>query len=227
MHIFSFCIYGSSPKYCKGLLKNIEYIATAFPEFETWIAVGDDVPESYTTAYQSFPRVRLFHYPFHDGRLMTYRFFFIDGPEVECMLVRDADSRITPRDEWCIRRFLDRTGTNAARIFSIRDHCYHGREIMGGQWGIFKISGLHLEKEYEKFKLSCTDIAAYNSDQEFLRCHLYLPYKHLFVAYTSTHRFPDEQCEPIGIERLGPHDFCGNVINFKENGEEHYEFTFW
>jgi len=94
MRIFAFCIYGTSPKYCKGLLKNLELITTTFPEFETWIAVGDDVPDAYRSAYLSFPRVRLFPLPFHDGRLMTQRFFFIDDPDVDCMIVRDADSQI-------------------------------------------------------------------------------------------------------------------------------------
>jgi hypothetical protein len=227
MHIFSFCIYGSAPKYCKGLLKNLEYITTAFPTFETWIAMGDDVPDVYRTAYQSFSRVRLIPFDCHDGRLMSYRFFFIDEPEVECMLVRDADSRITPRDEWCIHRFLNRSSANSPSLFTIRDHRYHGREMMGGQWGIFKIPDFHCRTEYARFQTEFASLAAYDSDQQFLRRHLYTPYKHLFVAYTSMHRFPDEHAEPIAIERTSPYDFCGNVINYNEKGEEYYEFTVW
>jgi hypothetical protein len=227
MHIFAFCIYGTAPKYCKGLLKNLQLITTTFPEFETWIAVGDDVPDAYRSAYLSFPRVRLFPLPFHDGRLMSQRFFFIDDPDVDCMIVRDADSRITPRDLWCIRRFLETSSKEGYRIFTIRDHRYHGREIMGGQWGMYKIQDLSLRRAYEQFQSIYTDLAGYNSDQEFLKRYLYTPYRALCVAYTSGHIFPDEHAEPISVERNGPHDFCGNVIEYNEKGEEYYGFIFW
>ncbi len=43
--VFSFCIFGNKPKYCRGLLRNIELIKEYFPEWEIWVYIGDEVPQ--------------------------------------------------------------------------------------------------------------------------------------------------------------------------------------
>lgn len=234
-HVFSFCIYGSNPKYVHGLLKNLEQIRAQYPEFQTWIAVGDDVPQEYIEKYESFPNVKLTHYPFHGGRLMTYRFFPIDNQTVSCMIVRDADSRFGDRDHECIRRFL----SSDYCVFTIRDHYYHRCPIMGGQWGIKRTKDFpvfNLKEAYQEVKDSLTNGCgedAYDTDQFFTRHYVYPKYGSKMIAFTSVaYEFSGlETNVEITTSRKNDADFCGNVYEFrrKDDGEleEYTVFTYY
>lgn len=230
-HVFSYCIYGSNLKYTHGLLKNLEQIRAYYPSFEIWIAVGSDVPPTYIERYAAFPNVKLTHYPFTGGRLMTYRFFPIDSPDVACMIVRDADSRFSDRDHECIRRFLESDYT----VFTIRDHYYHRCPIMGGQWGIKRTSldrEFNLEAAYHAVKESLTKdcgVDAYDTDQYFTRHYIYPKYGARMIAFTSVrYVFSNlETCADITPPRKDDTDFCGNVYDFRPaaNQDEFEEYT--
>jgi hypothetical protein len=220
--IFSYCVYGSDKKYCLGMCKNIEQIINIFPDFEIWITLGNDVPIMYIDIYRSYNNVHLIYTEFSTGRLMSQRFFCIDDPTVELMLVRDSDSRFTTRDIWCINHFLK----SDFKAFTIRDHRYHFKEIMGGQWGIKRITGLNIRDSYNAFiKDKYLDIDYYHSDQDFIIKTVYYPYKSNFIAYTSFNIFPsDENIINIPIHSINNHDFCGNVFLFDDNNNEYTIF---
>lgn len=223
VNIFSYCIYGANPKYVEGIIKNLEQIRDHYPTFHTWIVVGNDVPPEYIEKYKSFPNVKLTHFPLTGGRLMTYRFFPIDDQSVECMIVRDADSRITERDRECIKRFLESEHT----VYTIRDHFYHKCPIMGGQWGIKRTplyNQFQFELEYHVVKDSLTKdcgVDAYDTDQYFTRHYIYPKYGSSMIAFTSvTYEFSQiETIEEITPPRKDDTDFCGNVFEFKCNDE--------
>lgn len=223
VNVFSYCVYGDSPKYCLGMIKNIEQIKLFFPEFEVWVYCGNDVPSIYIDQYKSYSFVKVIEFPFTGGRMMAYRLFCIDDHEVDVMIVRDADSRFEKRDIWCIRDFL----TNDHKIFTIRDHPWHGRTIMAGLCGFKKLSDITMEKWYNEFKVCGIDLDAYQTDQTFLERYVYFRYKNqpgIFVAYTIR-RFYDEVVRTIEQPRETPHDFCGNVVLFRDDKSEYYEFS--
>lgn len=226
-YVFSFCIYGTNPKYLYGLLKNLEQIRAHYPEFQTWIAVGNDVPEEYIAKYKAFPNVTLTHYPFTGGRLMTYRFFPIDDPTITCMIVRDADSRFGDRDHECIRRFL----SSDYCVFTIRDHYYHRCPIMGGQWGIKRTpecSDFQLQTAYTQIKDSLTQGCgedAYDTDQYFTRHYIYPKYGAKMIAFCSVnYEFSGlETNVDITTPRKDDADFCGNVYEFRHGDDGELE----
>jgi len=229
MYVFSYCIYGSNLKYIHGLLINLEQIREKYPTFYTYIAVGNDVPQEYIEKYTAFSNTRLTHYPFSGGRLMTYRFFPIDSPEINCMIVRDADSRFTQRDHECIRRFIESDFT----IFTIRDHYYHKCPIMGGQWGIKRThidSEFQLEVAYNAMKDSLTKhcgVDAYDTDQYFTRFYIYPKYGMRMIAFTSVkYIFSSiETIAEITPARRNETDFCGNVFEFRRSDDNQlYEY---
>ena len=55
--IFSFCLYGNQKKYCQGLLENIKLINEYYPDFEIWIACGDDVPLKYLEEFINYFKI--------------------------------------------------------------------------------------------------------------------------------------------------------------------------
>ena len=101
------------------------------------------------------------------GVNMIHRFFAIDEPGVELMMVRDADSRIHWRDRWAIRQFEKSTFVAHA----IRDNRVHRVTLLGGLWGLRKSAGINIRKEYEAFKANPSSNNL-GLDQDFLAFHI-------------------------------------------------------
>jgi hypothetical protein len=212
--VFSFCIYGTHSKYLDGLKENIETITKLFPEFHIYIYGGTDVPVEYQTQYKMYPKVKYISCPYNDLQLMYERFFAIDDSDVELMLVRDADSRIGMRDQWCIDEFL--SGNELFHI--IRDHEHHSLRIMGGMWGIKKnCLQVKLRDLYNHWKQSHMNILTdYRSDQLFLSDCVYPLVKSKALIHSGIGFYPDENVSPIMVYESGT-NFVGNVI---EGGKE-------
>jgi hypothetical protein len=213
---FSYCVFGSDPKYCFGIVKNLEQIQILYPNRQVWIHCGNDVPNKYIEKYKTFPNVHIVQYPYTGGRLMTVRFFTIDFPCVQTMICRDADSRFEKRDIWCISHFMADTNK---KVFTIRDHPWHGAPVMGGLWGMKKISGLELTSIQDEL------FDVYQSDQYFLDKYIYSQYKHLFTTYTDYQYITMENPIRIGVPRETSWDFCGNVVLFDKDMSEYYQFS--
>ena len=106
--VFSFCVYGNLKKYCNGLIENLKIIERDYVDFEVWVYHGNDVHIRFLLNIKSqFPKVKLIPI-LHErtANLTIYRFFPIDDEKVNIMFVRDADSRIHKRDQWCINEFI-------------------------------------------------------------------------------------------------------------------------
>lgn len=105
--VFTFVLYGRAKKYHDGFVANTKIIARDFPEFEIWLFVGDDIPQSRMNVYMQLPNVTMIQqYPIHDNRLFMCRVLAFENKNVQFMIARDADSRIHDRDQWCIREFV-------------------------------------------------------------------------------------------------------------------------
>ena len=67
---------------------------------------------------------------------MMWRFMVVDDPDVDVFIVRDADSRLTPRDAAVVADWLRQKPETAAIFHCIRDHPAHSDSfINGGLWG--------------------------------------------------------------------------------------------
>jgi len=184
MYAFSFCLYGSpSPKYYGGLQENLKLISKYYPTWKVFIYVGADVPEAFCNSLGSVQIIRTSH---SGPILMMHRFLAISEPDIECMFVRDADSRIHHRDRWAIDEFLKSTKI----AHSIRDHPFHTVPMLGGLWGLKRcdvsIKDLvtpHLETPW-----------GFGLDQIFLKDTVYPLLKYRMLVHTSQqYRYSDEE----------------------------------
>ena len=67
---------------------------------------------------------------------MMWRFSVVDDPSVDLFIVRDADSRLTPRDAAVVDDWLRQRPETAAIFHCVRDHPSHSRfAVSGGLWG--------------------------------------------------------------------------------------------
>lgn len=170
---FSFCLYGpENPRYYTTLLENLTLIASHFHDWNTFVYLGADVPQSYIDSLSTYPNVLVRYTGILGQENMIHRLFAIDEPNVDLMIVRDADSLIHWKDRWAIRQFVKQTECIA---HTIRDKDVHGARIMGGLFGLRKSAGISMRKHFDDFK-SQTDLMAGHTrgaDQYFLREYIY------------------------------------------------------
>lgn len=219
--IFSFCIYGQHKKYCQGLLENIKIISKEYPEFKIWIYGGDDVPEKYIKQYKEYEQVNYIQVNQNSDILMCCRFLPIDHEKVILCLVRDADSRITKRDIWCINQFIN----NKHNFHTIRDHYFHKTRIMGGLFGMkkCKLSEQINFRETLNIWIQNKNIG-YNTDADFLTENIHGLVKTELLIHSDIIGYNGEDICTIDLPHDDDYDFIGNVYNFDTNDNEIPEF---
>jgi hypothetical protein len=221
VNCFSFCLYGSQPKYTIGMCRNVQLINNYYPDWRIYIALGLGVPEDIIDVLGKQPNVVLYRTNKEGGINMHIRFFIIDNPDVELMVVRDADSRIHARDRWCINRWLALADREA---MITRDHINHNNNILGGLWGIRK--GALPPMRY-LYKDIITDLMSpeykfeYGDDQNILSEGVYPLLVKKAVIFTDLEErvYEGEYTEKIGEPLVGE-NFCGQIVDFDENGTE-------
>ena len=191
MKVFSFCLYGTEPNYYIGLLENIKLIREFFSEFEIFVYRGicDPswvLPEGVTVIDTHCEgAVNMFH-----------RYRPLQSADIG--FVRDADSRITERDRWCMQDFLQ----SPHSYHMIRDHIWHKSRLMGGLFGW---------KKPLDFKIDIPEDAGYGYDEAYLSSVLYPRIASDLLIHTNIYAFPGETSRRLP-DMKDPTDFVGNVI---------------
>ncbi len=211
VNVFSFCLYGpETPKYYKGLLENIYLAGTHFPTWKVYVYYAPDVTESMLNAMRPCSNVVLRPTDCLGEPNMIRRFFAIDEPDVEIMMVRDADSRIHWKDRWAIRDFASKQEFVAT---TIRDHADHTAPMMGGLWGLRKSCGFRVETEYTSYKEDTALGHRLAHDQNFLMDVVYPKVlSRLLVHYGQGRIFANETIVRFPFE-WSEETFCGKVEN--------------
>lgn len=171
VNAFSFCLYGpETQKYYRGLLENIFLAGKYFPTWKVYVYYAPDVTEGMVNHLSVCTSVILRPTGVYGEPNMIHRFYAIDEPDVDLMMVRDADSRIHWKDRWAIREFLSHPEFVA---HTIRDNVQHTADMMGGLWGLRKSSGLCLRDEYAAYTGNPVLGHRNGHDQNFLSDMIY------------------------------------------------------
>jgi hypothetical protein len=215
MNVFSFCIYGPErPKYHTGLLENIQIIAEYYPEWRVFVYVGSDTPSTFIRQLESRPNVVLRFTNIQGHKNSIHRFFAIDEPDVDVMMVRDADSRVHWKDRWAINNFL----ASGKGVHIIRDHVEHGAVILAGLWGIRKgVLSRRIQDMYNDWvpvfagSGNKRDPEGFGIDQNFLLLSVYpmITGKSL-VHYSFNCLFAGEHAMKFPFE-WSPDIYCGRI----------------
>jgi hypothetical protein len=208
VNAFSFCLYGPpNPRYYTPLVENIKIALTHFAGWQVWIHYAPDVDTTYLLLLKSYSNVVLQPTHILGPANMITRFYTIDHPEVDLMIVRDADSLIHWKDRWAIQRFVERSDCIA---HTIRDHRDHGTRIMGGLWGIRKSTGLRIQDQYQQYLQTPTDFGVAH-DQNFLSGQIYPQvFTRMLVHYSHGHLYPGEHGEEFPFA-WSDTTYCGKV----------------
>lgn len=190
MKVFSFCLYGNASFYYTGLLENIRIIQQYYPDFSIYVYVGDCDP--------SWVLPEGIHV-IHTGRAGAINAWIRYKPLAfaEIGFIRDADSRITERDRWCIDRFLE----SPYMYHAIRDHKWHRSPIMAGLFGWKKSYPIEIDDNI---------VATYGFDEQQL-AKLYPHVRDTMLVHTNIYALVGEHSERITIPHTDKYDFVGNV----------------
>jgi hypothetical protein len=218
--VLSYCVFGNQKKYCLGMIKNLEQISNLLPDFKVYIYLGNDVPQEYVDQYKNFKNVTLIQRNY-TGLILTMERFLCLDEDFYAVFVRDADSRFGERDLWCIRNFLD----SKFNISTIRDHMWHGRELMAGHTAVKRTANISIQKNLTEFISKTQNINYYQNDQDFIIKYIFHKHKQDIIAYSEHHDFGEASTLTIPIPRKSNEDFCGNVYLFDKNDNEYTQFT--
>ena len=208
--VISFSLWGDDPKYTIGAIRNAELSKTIYPGWiPRFYCAKNSVPENIISQLRELNSEIVIKDTVGDWTGMFWRFQTISDPEVEVMISRDTDSRISLREKLAVDEWL-----KSGKLFHImRDHPAHGTQILGGMWGAKKpiLQDMnYLINAYDKKNF-------WQIDQNFLRDVIYPR-----VSYTTCvhdeffekKRFPSKR---KGLE------FIGQVYDCMDNSTVIYE----
>ena len=133
--VITYSLYGATPKYVNGALRNAELISTIFPGWTARFYIDlTTVPPPIVRSLRSHPEVELVPIDMskHGSQSMFWRFWAAADSTVERFISRDVDSRLMPRDKVAVDKWI----ASGQKFHVIRDHPSHSLYPMsGGLWG--------------------------------------------------------------------------------------------
>lgn len=133
--VISFSLWGDNYRYTGGALQNADLAKIIFPDWVCRFYVGRTTPSELVDLLRTYNNVEIIEVDKPcDWTGMFWRFLAAGDPTVDIMLSRDTDSRLSYREKFAIEEWIE--SDNLFHI--IRDHPYHGIQILGGLWGAKK-----------------------------------------------------------------------------------------
>ncbi len=201
--VISFCLWGSNPKYTIGAIRNAQLALEIYSNWECWFYVADDVPQDIINQLQSISNTKIINMGEGNWTAMFWRFSPASNPNVSVMLSRDTDSRLSLREKSAVDEWL----LSNKQFHIMRDHPYHGTEILGGMWGVKN----PLLQDMEQLINDYVKGDFWQVDQNFLREIIYpkvkdtsLNHDSYFTEYGNTLPFPTNR---------KPGEFIGKAYN--------------
>ena len=166
--VISFCLWGDNPKYTIGAIKNAELAKFVYTGWETWFYVADCVPEEIIKELAKND-AKVINKGTASYLSMFWRFELIEDQSVDVFISRDTDSRLNYRE----RRAVDEWISSEKVMHIMRDHSWHGTQMLGGMWGLKgtidnfnELVANFIEANFDVHQL---EIGKYDLDQAFLR----------------------------------------------------------
>jgi hypothetical protein len=207
MNLVSFSVYGNSPKYLLGAIRNAQFINKVMTDWTPIFFLDDNVSESFTKKLRAEGAIiRTRNSDWHtNGMFWRFRAFFEENANL--VLIRDCDSRISHRELLAIDLWLQ--SGKSAHI--IRDHPLHQSLIMGGMWGAKAafLKNLNIWDRMRQFGVERGE------DQNFLNANIYPILVTDALIHDSFFRFETGSSKIPLVRKNG--EFIGEVIDENED----------
>lgn len=205
--LIAFSLWGNNPKYTIGALYNAELMSEIYPGWIARFYIGSSTPSNVSRKLEKLGAEIVSMNEPGDWKGMFWRFYPAGETDVQIMLSRDTDSRLTLREKAAVDEWL----ASDKDFHIMRDHPAHNAPIMGGMWGARGAILKNIKEmidEYQKGDF-------WQVDQNFLREKVYPLVKD--KAFVHDEFF---EKKPFPTDRNN-YEFIGDV--FDENNIRHPE----
>ncbi|VEE05665.1 Uncharacterised protein [Neisseria animalis] len=131
-NIISYSLFGSNPRYGETAVINSKLAHTVYPEWTCRFYVDDSVPADVIRRLRANgAQVVYVRNGWQNIPGLFWRFAVADDPDVQCFIVRDADSLLSNKERAAVDEWLA-----SGRWFHLmRDDVTHCELILAGMWG--------------------------------------------------------------------------------------------
>ena len=162
--VIAFSLWGSSPRYLRGAIRNLQEAAVVYPGWVCRFYVDDSVPMEFVNLAIELG-AQVIPQPTNQTvrQKLSWRFLAANDPTVRRFLVRDADAVVSSREAKAVAEWLE-----SDRWFHVmRDYWTHTDLMLAGMWG--GRSGLLPELAPLVISYDSGKLETLNIDQWFLR----------------------------------------------------------
>ena len=190
--VISFSLYGKEMRFLVGAIKNAELAQRFFPGFTVRYYYGKSVPKWVISTLLVFPHVELIKVDDTENSIArTWRFMACTDKNVDVVLSRDVDARLSLREAEAHQEFME-SGFN---FHIIRDHPIGHQYLISA--GMFAMKTAAYGDLMHKELLAHEFNDEYMADQNFLNHKIYPQIAHDCLFHDEYYQFdiipPSEQ----------------------------------
>lgn len=202
--IVSFSLFGTSSLYLEGALRNARLVPSIYPGWIARVYASQEIPESLVSQLkrEGAEVIRQHRRGTIDG--MFWRFLPSAEEGIDAMVVRDVDSRPTPREFAAVSEWI----ASGKTLHIMRDHPFHRVPILGGMWGCRELAIPDMADLIARWNLW----ARKGQDQDFLRDAIYPRFRDDCLVHSELYQYHGELCRPFPMPRPSG-EFIGAVID--------------
>jgi hypothetical protein len=130
--VIAFSLWGSSPRYLRGAVRNLQEVPLVYPGWVCRFYVDDSVPVELVNLAIELG-AQIVRQPANQSvrQKLSWRFLVANDPTVRRFLVRDADAVVSVREAQAVAEWLA-----SDRWFHVmRDYWTHTDPMLAGMWG--------------------------------------------------------------------------------------------
>jgi hypothetical protein len=217
--VVSFSLWGSSPRYCVGAVRNALLMPKVYPGWVARFYIDyETVPAGTITQLALMNR---------SGPRMMNRFLVHDDHGIERYLSRDADSRISIEEAAAVNEWI----AEDKILHTCRAHPAHARPINGGLFGMTpRRPDWEAPRMIDQIKdflaVNKADPNNYGVDQAFLCTTLWAWARISATQHDAVSRGAYHGSKPFPVKWQWPR-FMGEVVEVHEDGSESFRDGDW
>jgi hypothetical protein len=129
--IISFSVWGKNPKYAEAAYENLVLAPKYYPGWTCRFYMDETVPQNIVERMEQEGAETVIMDKSDGCYGLFWRFEPLKDDSIERFIVRDADSRLNPREADAVREWEE----SGKEFHIMRDNPMHNAPICGGMWG--------------------------------------------------------------------------------------------
>lgn len=213
-YVISYGLYGISPKYLTGAIKNAELAKTYFPGWVCRFYVDPSLSPDVINKLKEHGAEVVYPPPeLQNGTIagMFWRFLVADDLTVDRFIVRDSDSRLNARDRFAVEEWIN----SGRSVHVVRDHTAQLYAMNGCCWGGVKgsLKNVTMMELMSAHIDAGKDFNGYGKDVVFLLKIVWPMIKDDQISHDAYHckRFPN--AFPFPTQRDDNYQHIGQVFD--------------